>query len=305
MRNSTKEVLILMDGVINIFKPPRMTSHDVVQNVRTILKEKRIGHTGTLDPLATGVLVLCVGKATRIARYLEAGDKEYCATMRLGIQTDTLDAEGSILESRTYVPPSIETILDVLSRFTGTIMQQPPVYSAIKVSGVPSYKLARKGKAEPLKPRQVHIYEIVLTAYNNPFVSFTVKCSKGVYIRTLCSDIGNVLGMGAHLTGLMRTRSGRFSIEQSVTLDKLADMTNPLLGEQVLTSTSEALADFPLVLVNETDSARVMHGNKVPCPGSYAAIRASDLVRLQDRDGRLLALARIAAGMLKPELVFS
>jgi tRNA pseudouridine55 synthase len=304
MRNSTKEVLILMDGVINIFKPPRMTSHDVVQNVRSLLKEKRIGHTGTLDPLATGVLVLCVGKATRIARYLEAGDKEYQAMMHLGIHTDTLDAEGRVLETRTYTPPSKETIVDVLRRFTGTIMQQPPVYSAIKVRGIPSYKLARKGKAEPLKPRQVYIYDIVLTAYNDPFVSFTVKCSKGVYIRTLCADIGEMLGMGAHLTGLVRTRSGRFIIEQSVTLDKLADMTNASMREQGFISTSEALADFPMVQISEMDSSKVMHGNQVPCP-EYFAHTTSDIVRLQDRGGKLLALARIAAGMLKPELVFS
>jgi tRNA pseudouridine55 synthase len=143
-----------------------------------------------------------------------------------------------------------------------------------------------------------------LTAYCDPFVSVTVRCSKGVYIRTLCADVGEMLGMGAHLTGLVRTRSGRFIIEQSVMLDTLADMENASLREQTLISTNEALADFPAVMISEMESARVMHGNRVPCPGSFAN-SSSDLVRLQDHGGRLLALARIAAGMLKPELVFS
>ena len=293
-----------MDGVVNIHKAPGMTSHDVVQKVRSILKEKRIGHTGTLDPLATGVLVLCVGRATRIAQYLEAGDKEYQAVMRLGVKTDTLDAEGRVLETQSYDPPSRDAILEALQRFTGTIMQRPPAYSAVKVAGVPSYKLARKGKAEPLKPRQVKIYEITLTAYEDPFVSFTVRCSKGVYIRSLCADIGAMLGIGSHLAGLVRTRSGRFIIEQSVTLEKLADMADESFRGNALISTNEALADFPMVLLNGPETARVLHGNQVSCPG-YLANNTSDLVRLQDHGGRLVAIARVAAGVLKPELVFS
>jgi tRNA pseudouridine55 synthase len=183
-------------------------------------------------------------------------------------------------------------------------MQQPPAYSAVKVAGVPSYKLAREGKAEPLKLRQVKIYDIVLTAYDDPFVSFTVRCSKGVYVRTLCADIGEMLGMGAHLASLVRTRSGRFIIEQSVTLDTLAGMANASQREQSLIPTSEALADYPTILISDMESARVMHGNQVPCPG-YFANTSGDLVRVQDQGGRLLALARVAAGVLKPELVFS
>ncbi len=293
-----------MDGVINIHKPLGMTSHDVVQKVRSILKEKRIGHTGTLDPLATGVLVLCVGKATRIAQYLEAGEKEYEAVMRLGIKTDTLDSEGLILEMQSYTSPSRKSVLEALRRFTGSIMQQPPAYSAIKVAGVPSYKLARAGKATSLKPRQVKIYQIALTEYDDPFVSFTVRCSKGVYIRRLCADIGEMLGMGAHLTGLVRIRSGRFIIEQSVTLEKLKDIPVASLKDQALISTNDALGDFPKVMISEMESARIIHGNQVPCPGSFAN-NTSNLVRIQDQGGRLLALARVTSGVLKPELVFS
>jgi len=293
-----------MDGVLNINKPAGMTSHDVVLALRRMLKEKRIGHTGTLDPLATGVLVLCVGKATRIAQYLEAGDKEYQAVMRLGVTTDTLDSEGQVLETRSYKPPERENILEVMEGFLGQIMQQPPAYSALKVGGVPSYKLARQGRAEPLKPRSVTIHGLELTAYENPFVSFTVKCSKGVYVRSLCADIGERLGMGAHLTGLVRTRSGRFCIADAVTLEQLGAMTPSTVEAQVLVPMSDALADLPKVLLNEGDAVRVMHGNQMSCPDTLKG-SSGGLVRLEDGSGRLLALARASAGVLKPELVFS
>ena len=293
-----------MDGVLNINKPSGMTSHDVVQAVRRITREKRVGHTGTLDPMATGVLVLCAGKATRIARYLEAGEKEYKAVMRLGVTTDTLDAEGRVLETRSYSPPDRSQLLHALTQFIGTIMQQPPAYSAIKVKGVASYKLAREGKAEPLKPRQITIFDIALTAYEDPFISLTVKCSKGVYIRTLCADLGNTLGPGAHLTSLVRTRSGRFGIDHAVTLDRIADLAAAGILGQILIPLDEALADFPAVKVEETDAGKIVHGNRIPWHGDSASI-GSELVRIHGPEGRLLALARAAKGEIRPELVFS
>ena len=292
-----------MDGILNIHKQSGMTSHDVVQAVRRILKEKRVGHTGTLDPMATGVLVLCVGKATRIAQYLEAGEKEYQAVMRLGQTTDTLDAEGRVLETRTYIPPERAQVLKALDGFTGTIMQQPPAYSALKVSGVPSYKLARQGKAEPLKPRTVTISSIELQAFEDPLVSLAVRCSKGVYIRTLCADLGEVLQAGAHLTKLVRTRSGRFTIENAVTLDRLADLTVAGTLGQVLVSMDEALADMPSVTVNELEAGRVMHGNSVPWQGEPQII--ASLLRIHNLSGRLLALGKQAQGDIRPEIVFS
>jgi len=293
-----------MDGVLNINKPSGVTSHDVVESVRKILHERRIGHTGTLDPLATGVLVLCVGRATRIARYLEAGEKEYKAIMRLGVTTDTLDADGLILETKSYTPPDRRKIIEVLKGFTGSIMQRPPAYSAVKVAGVPSYKLAREGKAELLKPRAVTISSIELTAFEDPLVSLTVRCSKGVYIRTLCSELGDALGMGAHLTGLERTRSGLFSIDHAVTLDRLQAMMTAGNGEQVVTPIDDALAAFPVIPISEAETVRVLHGNQISCPSSFADI-TSDHVRLHSPAGRLLGLARIVAGVLKPDLVFS
>ncbi len=293
-----------MDGVLNINKPPGMTSHDIVQAMRRITGEKRVGHTGTLDPMATGVLVLCAGKATRIAQYLEAGEKEYKAVMRLGVTTDTLDAEGRVLETRPYSPPDRSQLLQALKQFTGTIMQQPPAYSAIKVNGVASYKLAREGKAEPLKPRQVTIFDIELTAYKDPFVSLTVKCSKGVYIRTLCADLGEALGPGAHLTSLMRTRSGRFGIDQAVTLDEIAVLTTAGALGKVLIPLDEALADFPVVTVERTEAGKIVHGNRIPWHGDPTDM-SSGLVRVHGPEGGLLALARVVSGEFRPELVFS
>jgi tRNA pseudouridine55 synthase len=293
-----------MDGILNINKPSGMTSHDVVQKVRRIIKEKRVGHTGTLDPLATGVLVLCVGKATRVARYLEAGEKEYQAAMRLGVITDTLDAEGRVLETRAYTPPAWEDIERTMRGFTGVIRQRPPVFSAVKVSGIPSYKLARQGRGKPLEPRSVTIHRLELTSYEEPIVRFTVRCSKGVYVRTLCADMGEALGTGAHLAGLMRTRSGRFSIERSVSLEQLADIASSGGARQAMIPIDEALSDYPAVLIGDEEASKVMHGNQVSCPSSLAK-SSIDVARVHDPAGRLLALARVAAGTLRPELVFS
>jgi tRNA pseudouridine55 synthase len=293
-----------MDGVLAINKPSGMTSHDVVQAVRRMLREKRVGHTGTLDPLATGLLVLCMGKATRIARYLEAGEKEYTAVMRLGVITDTQDSDGRILETRTYTPPVREAIIGLMGRFTGSIMQEPPVFSAIKVSGVPSYKLARQGKAKSLAPRQVTIFSIDLLEYDDPFIRLSVRCSKGVYIRTLCADIGNALGMGAHLTGLVRTRSGRFRLDNAVTLESLSEAASSATVDSVLVSIDEALAEFPVATMDEAGAGKIVHGNSISWPETQPAARDA-LMRVHGPSGSLLAVARAVAGMLKPELVFA
>jgi len=293
-----------MDCVLNINKPSGMTSHDVVRKVRGILKEKRIGHTGTLDPMATGVLVLCVGRATRIARYLEAGEKEYRAVMRLGITTDTLDADGRILQTTLYTPPDRTDLLRVLEGFTGVITQRPPAFSALKVSGVPSYKLAREGKAEPLKERQVTVFSLELSAYEDPLATFSVRCSKGTYIRTLCADIGAVLGMGAHLTGLARTHSGRFSLDHAVDLDRLAELAETGALAEAMVSMDEALADLPVFVVSEAEAVRISHGNRVSRrEGPETTPEAR--VRVHDPGGSLLAIATAALTELIPEVVFS
>jgi tRNA pseudouridine55 synthase len=292
-----------MDGILNINKPPGITSHDVVQQVRRLLKERRVGHTGTLDPLATGVLVVCVGKATRIAQYLEAGVKEYDAVLQLGVTTDTLDREGQVLETRTYTPADPSRVLSVLQSLTGTIMQTPPVYSALKVGGVPSYKLARQGKASPLQPRPVTIHRIELTRYADPFITIKVLCAKGVYIRSLCADIGEALGMGAHMVNLVRSRSGRFSIEDSVFLDQLARMPAEDIS-RVLVGIDNSLDDMPSITVMGDDTKKILHGNRIRQPAG-ASSSENCLVRIHSEEGRLLALGKIGAGDVRPELVFS
>ena len=294
---------LAMNGILNITKPSGWTSHDVVQKVRNIMGGKKVGHTGTLDPLATGVLVLCVGKATRIARYLEAGVKEYRAEMQLGVTTDTLDADGTIVETRQYRAPERKTIEGVLRSFTGERLQYPPVYSALKVSGVPSYRLARQGRAQPLKARPVTVYRIDFSGFTDPVLRFTVRCAKGLYVRSLCADIGERLGMGAHLTSLVRTCSGRFRLEQAITLEALAHRAAEKRLESALIPIDEALADFPVVAIGALEAGRVKNGNQVPTPLPSFPGEGGPL-RVHDQTGRLLALARAREGMLKPELVF-
>lgn len=292
-----------MNGVLNIDKPSGITSHDVVQTVRRILGQKRVGHTGTLDPLATGVLVLCIGQATRIARFLEAGEKEYQAVMRLGVTTDTLDADGHVLETRAYTSPDKTEVLRVLNGFIGTITQRPPAYSAVKVRGVPSYKLARAGKQEPLKPRSVTVSSIDLVAYEDPFIAVSVRCSKGVYIRTLCAEIGDKLGPGSHLTSLVRNRSGIFRKEDSVTTDQLAVLSPEDIG-RVLIPIDRALADMPAITVNPEEAGRITNGNKIAIQDRDDINREGVLIRTHDEAGRLIALTRTGGGKLAPEIVF-
>ena len=294
-----------MNGVLIINKPQNWTSHDVVNKTRRLLQEKKIGHTGTLDPLATGVLVLCIGQATKIVRYLEADDKQYIAELKLGATTDTLDSAGSILETREYTPPSQDEVKRALDRFRGGILQRPPAYSAVKVSGVPSYRLARQGTILEHQERPVTISEITLLEYRDPLVRFSVTCSKGTYIRTLCADIGAFLGAGAHLTALDRTRSGRFRIEHAIDLEQLARKASLGLAEQSLLSLSEALGSFVAVTVGASDALRISHGNTISIPPGFVVNDSQPLIQVLDRDGRMLAVAKTSAGLIKPEVVIA
>lgn len=292
-----------MNGVLVINKPQNWTSHDVVNKARGLLKEKKIGHTGTLDPLATGVLVLCIGKATKIVRYLEADDKEYIAELKLGATTDTLDSAGSILETRDYSSPSREEVQSALDRFRGGILQRPPAYSALKVFGVPSYRLARQGTILEHEERPVTISGITLLEYHDPLVRFSVTCSKGTYIRTLCADIGAFLGAGAHLTALVRTRSGRFRIEQALDLEHLARKASLGLAEQSLLPLGEALGSFASVTVDASDARRISHGNTIPIPPGFAVSDSASFLQVLDSAGRMLAVATTSAGLIRPEVV--
>ena len=206
-------------GVLLIDKPGGMTSHDVVMRVRRILGVKKIGHTGTLDPMATGLLPLCIGGATKIARFLEGGEKEYRATIKFGVETDTYDAEGKVVAESDTSGVSEEMVLEALAQFKGKIQQIPPMYSAVKIGGTPLYKLARKGITVEREPKEVEISDIDVEEFTMPLLTMRITCSKGTYIRTLCHDLGSVVGCGAHLVALRRTRSGYFSIQDAITLD--------------------------------------------------------------------------------------
>jgi tRNA pseudouridine55 synthase len=210
-----------IDGVLLVDKDQDMTSHDVVAVARRSLKTKKIGHCGTLDPMATGLLILVIGKATKLSELLMSEDKEYTGALTLGQTTSTQDAEGEVLEEKEVPNFSEAQIREVFAKFQGDFYQTPPMVSAIKMDGVPLYKLARQGKEVVREPRFVHVYSHRIDKIELPRVEFTVRCTKGFYVRTYAHEIGQELGCGAHLSQLRRTQSGRFNLDRSVTFNEL------------------------------------------------------------------------------------
>lgn len=214
-----------MDGILNFNKPQNMTSHDCVSVVRRATGVKRVGHTGTLDPMATGVLPICIGSATRIAEYLDGDQKTYRCLMQLGIDTDTLDIWGNVTAERRTDNITAEAIADAVASFQGDIIQIPPKYSALKVAGKRLYQYAREGKEVEIKPRHIFVSDMTLNQIDENKVTFTVTCSKGTYIRSICRDIGEKLGCGAAMAGLERLGTGMFALENAVTLEEIRTMT--------------------------------------------------------------------------------
>lgn len=213
-----------MDGILNVNKPVDMTSHDVVDCIRRLIKQKKVGHAGTLDPQASGVLVLLLGKATKLAENLKGDSKEYIASMKFGVNTTTQDAWGEIIEQRSNFSIQKESVKKTLLGFKGEINQIPPMFSALHYQGKRLYELARQGKEVKRLPRKVTIFEIKLLDFVPPDeLTFIVACSSGFYVRTLCADIGAALGVGGHLTSLKRIRSGRFKVEDSINLSDLTE----------------------------------------------------------------------------------
>jgi tRNA pseudouridine55 synthase len=280
-----------MDGFLITNKPPDWTSHDVVAKLRGLLRETRVGHTGTLDPMATGVLPICIGRATKVAHYVLETDKDYRVVMRLGATTDTQDGTGRVLTS-TDLRPSSEEILRVLNGMVGTQTQIPPMYSAIKVDGEPLYKAAREGRVVERQPRTVTIARLEVLGLAEDEVTFDVTCSKGTYIRTLCADAGERLGVGAYMQALERRRVGAFGIDRALTMTEVeAAVRAGTIGDRVR-SIDEALADVPAADVDAATAERVCHG--VPLPVSRVsrwtgACRAGGLVRIRT-NGATVAL---------------
>jgi len=223
-----------MEGILLVDKPTDHTSHDVVARLRGKLRMKRVGHAGTLDPMATGLLIILVGKATRVSQYLMSLDKEYEGTIELGKVTDTQDAEGEVLET-TPVPAFSEAdILTAVKSFLGDQYQTPPMYSAVKIDGVPLYKSARKGEEVEREPRFIRVMSWEITRFALPRLDFRLRCTKGTYVRTLAHDLGRKLGCGAHLAALRRTASDKFHISQALTLDQINALSLPEIEKRLI-----------------------------------------------------------------------
>jgi tRNA pseudouridine55 synthase len=222
------------DGVLLVDKAAGMTSHDVVALVRRRLQIRKVGHCGTLDPLATGLLLLTLGRGTKIQDLLMAEDKEYSGTMMLGVKTSTQDKDGEVIERREVPPLEEKTIRAAFEKFRGDFYQTPPMVSAIKQAGVPLYKLARQGKTVEREPRLVHIYRYSIDRVTLPEIDFTVVCSKGFYVRTYAHDIGAELGCGAHLYSLRRVKSGRFDVASAITVDEIKNAEPSEIATRVL-----------------------------------------------------------------------
>jgi tRNA pseudouridine55 synthase len=223
-----------LDGVLLIDKPTDHTSHDVIARLRGKLKMKRIGHAGTLDPMATGLLVVLVGKATRVSQYLVSLDKEYTGTITLGKVTTTQDAEGEMLETRPVPPITPAELRTAMNGFLGDQYQTPPMFSAIKIDGVPLYKKARQGEEVEREPRFIRVTSFDATRFASPEIDFVLRCSKGTYVRTIAHDLGQKLGCGAHLSALRRTATGQFTISQCVTLDQIQAMSLPEIEKRLV-----------------------------------------------------------------------
>jgi tRNA pseudouridine55 synthase len=284
-----------VSGVVNILKPPGMTSHDVVDQIRKVFKTKKVGHTGTLDPAAAGVLPITIGRATKISQYITSADKVYRAEITLGIKTDTLDSEGQVIRTQDASSVTELAFTKVLSEFIGDIQQIPPMASAIKIGGKKLYDLQRQGIEVERPARNVSIYNIKLVwstgwGTSNPRALFDVHCSKGTYIRTLCDDIGEKLGVGAYMSFLLRTGVGFFNIENTVTIESLINTENAVAA---LIPMDEALSGYPEVFVRDKAIKAVLSGAKLYPPGVQQQpenINAGQLVRLKGNNN-LLALA--------------
>ncbi len=296
-----------MDGIVNINKPPGMTSHDVVLHARRILREKRIGHTGTLDPFATGVLPVAVNEGTKAIPFLDEGIKCYEALMQLGVATDTLDMTGKILSECDYSSISEQQLLGVFKSFTGPIFQIPPMYSAIKQGGQPLYKLARMGQEVERAARPVSIHSIELLSFTPPFVSIRVTCSKGTYVRTLADDIGAMAGCGAALRELRRTASGPFEISAAHTLEELECAAREGRVTSLCITPFDSLAHLPDIPLTDAGLAKLSFGrsplwNETTIEGGTLSGEIQ-FVRLS-HDGALVAVARLAeSGDPSPAIV--
>lgn len=287
-----------LNGVVVINKPKGFSSNKVLQEVKYLFNAQKAGHTGTLDPMATGVLPICFGKATKIAQYLLDSDKEYMATIKLGVETDSGDAEGQIISESKEIPNLDEGIIEgVLNKFRGRIQQVPPMFSALKYNGQPLYKLARAGEKIEIKPRDINIYRLELKSFTEDSISILVKCSKGTYIRSLAIDIGRELDCGGHLIELHRIESGPFNIEQSFELENLKSLS---LDQKVdtINHIEKVFEDKPIYYLAESLKDDLLKKGKLPIEPELDGV-----VRIYS-DNIFIAIAEFDKGELKSKKFF-
>jgi len=281
-----------MDGILVADKPERLTSHDVVAAARRALRERRIGHTGTLDPLATGVLPLACGRATRLVRFLTASDKDYDATIRFGLATDTYDITGRETARSDHVPDRA-AVERALASLGGNYLQMPPAYSAKKVGGTRAYDRARRDEEVPLTPVPVRVSRVELLAFDGASARVALTCSPGFYVRSFAHSLGELVGTGACLEALRRTRSGEFTLDQAVSLDEVVRTPEAALGR--LIPLDRLLQILPALRLTDEDRRRVAHGQEIagsvpPEAPAGASASAQSWVRLLDREGHLVAI---------------
>lgn len=290
---------MLLHGVLNVNKPDGWTSHDVVQRIRSVLRTQKVGHAGTLDPHATGVLPILIGKGTKVAQYLLGWEKEYVAVLQLGQRTDTQDAWGRVLQESPIDSLSEERVRSAFGIFQGSIQQVPPMYSAVKIGGQPLYKKARKGHTIDRPAKTVEIHDLEILRLELPEVAFRVVCSKGTYVRTLCSDIGDLLKVGGHLRWLQRRRVGPIHFDQALELETLREGFEFSRLHGAFWELDQVLERFPAVEVDLEEARKVLHGNAISwsrifMKNSDSAMVAENgnRVRVKQKNGQLLALGK-------------
>lgn len=288
---NSQDIKNAISGALVVDKPVGMTSHDVVQAIRNGTGLRRAGHTGTLDPRASGVLVILVGPAVRLSEYVSASDKRYQAIIRLGGTTDTFDAEGKFTPSKDPLNVTEEEFEEALKTFVGEIEQVPPAHSAVKVGGRKAYEMARKGEEVELEPRKITVHHLEVLEWTPPEVVIDVHCSSGTYVRSLANDLGQKLGCGAYLVGLRRTKSGKFTLRDATPLRKLQEAFNAGNWYQFLIPAAEALADWPSVELNPDEVEGVRHGHRVKAKDEDTV---NEKVRGISTQGELVALMELA-----------
>jgi tRNA pseudouridine55 synthase len=290
----SQDIKNAISGILVVDKPVGLTSHDVVEIVRKGTNIRRAGHTGTLDPRASGVLVILIGPAVRLSEFVSASDKRYQAILRLGGTTDTYDADGRFTRPTTSAPIDVteQQFEEVLSRYVGEIEQTPPPYSAVKVQGRKAYEMARQGEEVQLEPRIINVYHLEVLEWAPPEVVIDVHCSSGTYVRSLANDVGTALGCGAYLVGLRRTKSGRFSLRDAVPLRKLQEAFTAGNWYQYLIPAAEALAEWPAIELNPDQVEEVKHGHRVKAEPEAKP----GLVRGVSMAGELIAIMDLVTG---------